>query len=162
MTKDLKNQNWKKKRRYELLNYDKKRHLELLNQQGDESKSKLRIYFTILIDQLNWEIRDQYLKLLEDYMEKKIDGFNFRIKFCERYESIGKIANQLQSNLVFLSPDENSLYFGDLLANIDSCCQAYSGDVGPFFKSGFEIGDLEFETSIKKIYLEIQNLLKNK
>ena len=68
MTKDLKNQNWKKKRRYELLNYDKKRHLELLNQQGDESKSKLRIYFTILIDQLNWEIRDQYLKLLEDYM----------------------------------------------------------------------------------------------
>ena len=163
MTKNLekKYQNWDKERRYELLNYDKRRHFELLTQQGYEFKLQLQIYSNILIDQLNWEIRDQYLELLEDYMEKKIDSFNFRIKFCERYESIGKIANQLQSNLVFISPDENSLDFGDLLSRIESCCKAYSDDAEPF-RSKFEIGDLEFQTSIKKIYLEIQNFLENK
>lgn len=120
MTKDLekKYQNLNKKRRYELLNYDKKRHLELLNKQGDEFKSKLRTYSIILIDHLNWEIRDQYLELLENYREEKIDSFNFQIRFCERYESIEKVADLLKSNRVLLSPDKNSLNFGDLLSKI--------------------------------------------
>jgi hypothetical protein len=160
MTKDLKKkyQNWDKKRRYELLNYDKKRHLELLNQQGDEFKSKLRTYSVILIDQLNWEIRDQYLELLENYMKDKRDRFNFRIRFCERYESIEKVADLLESNRVLLSPDENSLDFGDLLSEIDSCCKVYSEDPEPF-RNKFEIGEVEFRTSIEKIYLKLQNFL---
>ena len=95
---EKKYQEWNKERRYELLNYDKKLHLELLNdcenlnQQGgvlsDELNSRLRTYSIILIDQLHWEIRDQYLELLTKCIEKKIDGFNFRITFCERYKSI--------------------------------------------------------------------------
>jgi hypothetical protein len=160
MTKDLekKYQNWDKERRYELLNYDKKRHFELLNWQGDEFESKLRTYSVILIDHLNWEIRDQYLELLENYMEEKRDSFNFRIRFRERYESIEKVADLLKSNRVLLSPDENSLDFGDLLSKIDSCCIAYSDDPEPF-RNNFEIGEVEFRTSIEKIYLKIQNFL---
>lgn len=159
MTKDLekKYQNLNKKRRYELLNYDKKQHLELLNKQGDEFKSKLRTYSIILIDHLNWEIRNQYLELLENYMEEKRDTFNFRIRFCERYESIEKVAYLLKSNRVLLSPDEKSLDFGDLLSEIDNCCKAYSDDPEPF-RNKFEIGDVEFRTSIEKIYLKIQNI----
>ena len=148
-----------KKRRYELFNYNKKRHLELLNQQGDEFKSKLRTYSIILIDHLNWEIRDQYLEFLENYREKKIDSFNFRIRFCERYESIEKVADLLKSNRVLLSPDENSLDFGDLLSEIDSCCKAYWNDPEPF-RNKFEIGDVEFRVSIEKIYFKIQKFLK--
>jgi hypothetical protein len=156
---EKKYQNLNKKRRYELLNYDKKRHLELLNQQGDEFKSKIRTYSIILIDHLNWEIRDQYLELLDKFIDKKIDSFNFRIAFCERYESIQKVADLLKSNRVLLSPDENSLDFGDLLSEIDSCCKAYSDDPEPF-RNKFEIGDVEFRISIEKIYLKIQNFLK--
>jgi hypothetical protein len=161
MTKDLEKeyQSLNKKRRYELLNYDKKRHLELLNQQDEEVESKLRTYSIILIDHLNWEIRDQYLKLLENYMEEKSDSFNFRIRFCERYESIEKVAELLKSNRVLLSPDKNSLNFGDLLSKIDNCCKAYSDDPEPF-RNEFEIGDVEFRISIEKIYLKIQNFLK--
>ena len=155
-------QDLKKKRRYELLNYDKKLHYKLLTQQGavlnDELNSRLRTYSIILIDHLNWEIRDQYLELLDKFLEKKIDSFNFRIAFCERYESIEKVANLLESNRVLLSPDKNSLDFGDLLSKIDNCCQAYSDDPEPF-RNKFEIGDVEFRTSIEKIYLKIQNFL---
>lgn len=120
MTKDLekKYQNLNKKRRYELLNYDKKRHLELLSQQDGEFKSKLRTYSIILIDHLNWEIRDQYLELLKNYTEGKIDSFNFIIKFEERYDSIEKVADVLKSNRVLLSPDENSLNFGLLSVTV--------------------------------------------
>ena len=160
MTKDLekKYQKLNKKRRYELLNYEKKRHLELLNKKGDEFKSKLQTYSIVLIDHLNWEIRDQYLELLDKFIDKKIDSFNFRIAFCERYESIQKVADLLKSNLVLLSPDKNSLNFGDLLAKIDNCCKAYSDDPEPF-RNKFEIGDVEFRISIEKIYLEIQKYL---
>jgi len=161
MTKNLekKYQNLNKKRRYELLNYDKKRHLELLNQQGDEFESKLRTYSIILIDHLNWEIRDQYLELLENYMKGKMASFNFIIKFEERYDSIEKVADLLKSKQVLLSPDENSLDFGDFLSQIDSCCKVYSNDPEPF-RQKWELGDVEFRISIEKIYLKIQNFLK--
>ena len=149
MNKDL-------KKKYQNLN--KKRRYELLNKQGDEFKSKLRTYLIILIDHLNWEIRYQYLELLENYREKKIDSFNFRIAFCERYESIEKVADLLKSNLVLLSPDKNSLNFGDLLSKIDDYCKAYSNDPEPF-RNKFEIGDVEFRISIEKIYLKIQKYL---
>ena len=160
MTKDLekKYQKLNKKRRYELLNYDKKRHLELLNQQGDEFKSKLRTYSIILIDHLNWEIRDQYLELLDKFIDKKIDSFNFRIRFCERYESIEKVADLLQSNRVLLSPDKNSLNFGDLLSKIDNCCKAYSDDPEPF-RNKFEIADAEFTILMEKIYFQMKGFL---
>jgi hypothetical protein len=92
-------------------------------------------------------------------MEEKSDSSNFRIRFCERYESIEKVAELLKSNRVLLSPDKNSLNFGDLLSKIDSCCKAYSDDPEPFLNK-FEIGDVEFRISIEKIYLKIQNFLK--
>ena len=90
-----------KKKRYKLLNYDKKRHLELLNKKGDEFNSKLLTYSVVLIDHLDWETRHQYLELLDKFIDKKIDGFNFRIAFCERYKSINKVADLLKSNRVF-------------------------------------------------------------
>jgi hypothetical protein len=157
-------ENYKKKRHYELLNYKKKLNLELLILKDSEDLTgELRLkffsYSAIQFNHLNWEIRNQYLELLENYMEEKMDSFNFRIRFCERYDSIGKMSDLLQSNRVFLSPDENSLDFADLLSTIDGCCKAYSDDPEPF-RNTFEIGDVEFRTSIEKIYLNIQNLLK--
>ena len=156
------NKNFKKEKLYEFLNYDKKLNLELLKDSEDltgELRLKFLHYSAIQFNHLNWEIRDQYLELLENYREEKMDSFNFRIRFCERYESIEKVADVLKSNRVLLSPDENSLDFGDLLSKIDSCCKAYSDDPEPF-RNKFEIGDVEFRISIEKIYLKIQNFLK--
>jgi len=167
MTKNLekKSQNYNKERRSKLLNYDKKQHLELLNKQGDEFKSKLRTYSIILIDHLNWEIKDQYLELLKNYMEGKIDSFHFIMKFEERYGSIEKVADLLKSNRVLLSPDKNSFRslrraladFGDFLSQIDSCCKVYSDNPEPFQQPG-ELTDVQFRHQIQKIYRKIQKL----
>ena len=47
------------------------------------------IVLIILIDHFNWEIQDQYLELLDKFMQKKwMDILNFQIAFCEQYESI--------------------------------------------------------------------------
>ena len=91
-------------------------------------------------------------------MEKKIDSFNFRIRFCEHYEFIEKVANLLKSNRVLLSPDKNSLNFGDLLSKIDSCCKAYSDDPEPF-RNKFEIADAEFTILMEKIYFQMKGFL---
>ena len=155
------NKNFKKEKLYEFLNYDKKLNLELLKDSEDltgELKLKLLHYSAIQFNHLNWEIRHQYLELLDKFIDKKIDSFNFRIAFCERYESIEKVADLLKSNRVLLSPDKNSLNFGDLLSKIDDCCKAYSDDPEPF-RNKFEIGDVEFRISIEKIYLKIQKYL---
>jgi hypothetical protein len=73
--KHNKSSNYERKRRAELLTYNKKQHYELLNQPKelltDELKEKLLFYSVILIDQLNWEIQDQYLDLLNKFIEKK-------------------------------------------------------------------------------------------
>ena len=144
------------------MNYKKKLHYKLLTQQGidlnDEVNSRLRTYSIILIDHLNWEIRDQYLELLDKFIDKKIDSFNFRIAFCERYESIEKVADLLKSNRVLLSPDQNSLEFGDLLAKIDDCCKAYCDDPEPF-RNKFEIGDAEFTILMEEIYFQMKDFL---
>lgn len=157
------NENFEKKRLDKLLNYNKKQHLELLKDSEiltGELKSKLRSYSAIQFDHLNWEIRDQYLELLDNYIEEKINLWDFRVKFCELHESIGEVTTVLESNRVLLSPDKNKnfLDFGDLLSNIYLCCEAYSNDPEPF-RSNFDIGDVEFRSSIEKIYLKIQNLL---
>ena len=86
------------------------------------------------------------MDLLENYIENRIDSFNFRIGFRERYESIEKVKNLLTSNRVLISPDKNSLEFANLLSQIDSCCIAYSDDPEPF-RNKFEIGDVEFRIS---------------
>ena len=83
------NKNFKKEKLYEFLNYDKKLHLELLKDSEDltgELRLKFLHYSAIQFNHLNWEIRDQYLELLKNYREGKIDIFNFIIKFEERYE----------------------------------------------------------------------------
>ena len=157
MNKDFEKEygDWNREKHYELLNYDKKYHLKLLNKQGNKFNLQLLTYSTILIGHLHWEIRDQYLELLENYKEKKIDTRNFRIRFSERYESIEKVADILESNRVLLSPDKNSLNFGNLIEEINDYWEVYSNDPEPF-RNKFEIGEIELRTSIEKIYFRIQ------
>ena len=149
-------QNFKKKRLYQLLTYNKKHHLQLLKDSEiltDELKRKLFSYSAIQFNHLNWEIRDQYLELLENYMKEKIDSFNFRIGFCERYESV-----QFKLKQIVLSPDKNSLDFADFLSTINNCYKAYA-DEPEFLRDKFDLGDLEFRTSIEAIYLKVQDFL---
>ena len=72
------NKNFKKEKLYQFLNYDKKLNLELLKDSEDltgELRLKFLHYSAIQFNHLNWEIRDQYLELLENYMEEKMRRF---------------------------------------------------------------------------------------
>ncbi len=65
------------------IDYNKKRYLQLLNQRsiGDNSNNdELSCYSCMLISQLDWEIRDQYLSLMENFLNGNISVPGFFAK----------------------------------------------------------------------------------
>jgi hypothetical protein len=134
--------------RQELISYDKKRHLTLLNEQDKKFHTELRTYEVILFFQLIWEVKDQYLEMLNDYIEEKIDIWSFESRFSKRTKSLCDLTDILLSNRVLLSPDKNSVNFGLLVDKIADYC--------------LEPSEMEkFESEIKKVYSEIQDLLSD-
>lgn len=147
--------NWKKERRLEILNYDKKLHRKLLDEQTDKFSRELLTHSAILIRHLHWELRDEYIELLRNYVKNNLHILDFRIEFRARYESIEKVADFLELNRVLLSPNENSFEFTSLVSNVVSCCDIYSNDPEPF-RYDYEIDDDEFRTLVEEIYFKIQ------
>lgn len=70
--------------------------------------SKLSFNRLELIDQLNWENRELYLKLIEEYLD---DSSNF-LNLKEIYHSILEIAKELESNSISLKLNYQALGFG--------------------------------------------------
>jgi hypothetical protein len=99
------------------------------------------------------------LELLTQFIEKEIDIFNFIVAFRERYECIQKIKNVLESNLILLSPNKNSLEFGNLMLRIDNCCDASLGDCEPF-RDKYDIGEIEFTNFMEEIYFQLKEFIQ--
>lgn len=70
--------------------------------------SKLSFNRLELIDQLNWENRELYLKLIEEYLD---DSSNF-LNLKKIYHSIVEIAKELESNSISLKLNYQALGFG--------------------------------------------------
>lgn len=144
--------------------YNKKRHLELLKKREEKSISsteskELLNYSAVLDRQLDWETRDQYLQLLKEFIEGKIDIGEFLIAFEERGRLNGEVLDILESNLILLEPHEKSLDFLDFIQQILQDCEIYNPDPEPF-KHEYELDETEFRNSIEETYLQIQKLLK--
>ncbi len=88
-----------------------------------------------------------------------MDTFEFIVAFRERYECIQKIKDVLESNRIILSPNKNSLEFGNLMLRIYNCCDAYSGDREPF-QNKYEIGEIEFTNFMEEIYFQLKELIQ--
>ena len=150
------------------LMYNKREHLELLKKKksGDiscDDSEKCLNYSALTNGHLDWCIREHYLDLLENFRKGKIQTF----EFCISFENTGKLTSDiidiLESNLIILSPDEKSLGFSDLLEEVFDLCQDYFQDL-EFLDANpnseeFEKSKIEFNNSLGKIYLKIQNFL---
>jgi hypothetical protein len=144
--------------------YNKKRHLELLKKREEKSisstESKELLNSSAVLDrQLDWETRDQYLQLLEKFIEGKIDIGEFLIAFEERGRLNEEVLDILESNLILLEPHEKSLDFLDFIQQILQDCEIYNPDPEPF-RHEYELDETEFRDSIEETYLQIQKLLK--
>jgi len=149
-------------------NYNKQRHLELLKLKYSQenaltSKEELELneYSSVLDSTLDWETKEQYIGLLEKLISGKINSFKFYSEFKERNELNGEVFDSLETNFLLLSPQEKSKEFSGFIISIMDFCYSYS----EVFESDisvekFDLYDLEFRNSMQKIYLKIQNFLK--
>ena len=143
-------------------NYSKKCHYQLLKQEliGIDSENDSFKYSIMLNAYLDWQNRQGYLKLLEDFQKKKFQNFKFCFVFEERGLLIDDIVNILESNLILLSftTDEKYSSFATLISVIIDICKTYIAEANA------EINDItseiEFEILMKENYLKILEILK--
>jgi len=138
-------------------NYNKKRYFELLKKRSmgmdsEEFSSELWKYSCILENHLDWESRDNYLELLEDFRNGKLEDLKFCVDFEKRGLLITYMVGILESNLILLSSNEKSLGFSDLIAEISDICSEHLERAQFYTKES----RIEFKNRIEKIYFQIQ------
>lgn len=142
-------------------NYNKKRHYELLKKKSmginlQEYSSELRQYSCMLEAHLDWQGREGYLKLLENFQKGKIQDSEFCFAFEERALLISDISDILKSNLILLSPHKKSNHFSSFVSVTIDICKSYIENAD----DNDEDSKIEFENLIEEIYLQIQEILK--
>ena len=132
-------------------NYNKKHYIQLLKQRsmGDNSNAhELLRYSCILENQLDWEIRDQYLELIEEFLKENICMAEFFAELQIKNYSIIDSVTFLQSHRILLSPDKKSSKFGELL---EAVTDNLENDL--YFTEG------EFKNLIQENYIKIKKYL---
>ena len=103
-------------------NYNKKRYIELLKirSEGDTSKDvELLKYSCQLEQQVEWELREQYLELMEDFLKDKISMPEFFAELRTKNYSIIDIGALLESHRILLSLDKKAPKFSALMEPIN-------------------------------------------
>jgi hypothetical protein len=104
--------------------YNRQKHLELLKYdqslklQGksflDEDRDKyaeLLKYSVIMFGHIQWENRNQYLRLMEDFVDARITGKQFQTKFFKMFSVIEKMNRIMQADLILLQPNSKAHEF---------------------------------------------------
>ena len=102
--------------------YNKKRYLQLLDQRsiGDNSNDdELSRYSCMLTNQLDWEIRDQYLELIEGFLNGNISMPGFFAELQIKTYSIIDAVVFLEKHRILLSPDKKSSKFGEVTDHLN-------------------------------------------
>ena len=101
--------------------YNKKRYLQLLDQRsiGDNSNNdELLRYSCMLTNQLYWEIRDQYLSLMERSLNGNICMSEFFAELRIKNYAIMDAVDFLEKHRILLSFDKKASKFEELLEDI--------------------------------------------
>ncbi len=101
--------------------------------------------FLGLVDQLNWDAKNQYFKLIEEFLGESSSFLNFK----KKYESHVKVAKKLESNSIFLEPSYQALGFSNFSRILIQLFDRYQVDP--------ELSPKIFKSWVRKILLEMKN-----
>jgi hypothetical protein len=148
----------------ELLNYQQalKKQNKSLRTQDPIKYSKLRKYSARISEYLHWSQKNEYLQLIKDFLNSKIDGKEFDNKFSKMVTVIEKKSSLLSKNyeeLKRIEPSSMSLGFGTWISEIYLCCNEFYSDFNeeedrtqiPFAKT-----EEQLRYAVKSLFPEIQ------
>lgn len=133
--------------------YNKKRYLELLKKrsEGDNSNyGELLKYSYQLEQQVEWELREQYLELMEDFLKDKISMPEFLAELRTKNYSIIDVVSFLESHRILLSLDKKAPKFSKLMELI---VEELEGDL--------TYNGEEFTNFIQENFIKIKKYLKD-
>ncbi len=148
-----------------LLNYQQelKKQKKSLSSQDPIKYTKLLNYSVMISDYLHWSQKNEYLQLINDFLNFKIDGTEFDNKFSKMVAVIEKKSMLLRKNyeeLRCIEPSSMSIGFGIGISEIYLCCTEFYSDFNededrtemPFAKTEEQLRD-----AVKSLlFLEIQ------
>ena len=94
---------------------------------------------------MSWETKDQYLELIEEFLDESSNFLNLK----KKYESLVKVAKELESNSIFLEPSYQALGFSNFIHILIQLFDRYQMDP--------EISPKVFKSWVRKILLEMKN-----
>ncbi len=159
-----------KKRYRELLKYSQQLEQEGKSLSESDYRELLR-YSAKMYGQLEWESRDSYAELMDQFLNGKISKGTLKIKFLEIQESHEQVQRGLESNLIILSPNPNSDSVADLIDELYWVLEDLSLDSmlsleelqslikENKYEEAEKKKECEIYNSVKKIYLKIQKFL---
>lgn len=153
------------------MTYNQKRHIELLKRAQDLDNQGKNIYFEnqeeyfelseyniAVQEHIFWQDRDQVVLLMEDFLNKKIDGESFcdqvyglrrkLINTCEKFK-LELISNS--EKIKDFQPDERSKKLSGFLTALYFECE--------YFADAEDSENKEFDNSIKNGLLNFQKAL---
>jgi hypothetical protein len=163
-----------KKRYRKLIKYSRKldQHGKHLSDISESDYLELLDYSVKTSTRLELELLDCYLNLLEQFLEDRISAGGLFSKYLKLQNWQEQIHNKLKSNLIILSPQQKLYPVDDLLDSLYWTLEEMSLESEPhffeavveeenYYKAIATIKDRHIYNSIKEIYLQLQDIVKN-
>ena len=135
--------------------------------------NKLLNFLGIIEENLHWKVKNQYVKLIEDFLNGNISADDFSIIFIRMFEKIVEKVRRLEIDLKkknslnpsFQSSEISKLLLkgkacgiADLLSSVYGDCDRFNPDLSS--EDDFYLDEVQLKDSIEKTYLQIQKFLE--
>jgi hypothetical protein len=135
--------------------------------------NKLLNFLVIIEENLHWKVKNQYVKLIEHFLNKNISADDFSIIFIRMFEKTVEKVRRLEIDLKeknslnpsFQSSEISELLLkgkacgiADLLSSVYGDCDRFNPDLCS--ENDFYLDERQLKDSIEKTYLQIQKFLE--
>jgi len=151
----------------ELLRYDQslRKDRKTLREQDKSKYLKLLNYSVKLSDHIHWQQRNEYLNLMKNFVDLKIDGKQFVSQFDKIHRANQEAVKVLITDLKQLEtfqPNPKSFGFTEWTSEMDLGCDEFYPDFEPQDQVDFKFARDEenFRTFIADIIPQIQKFIE--
>ena len=155
----------------QLLDYSNKleQNQKYLIREDPAAFQKLLNFLVIIEENLHWEVKSEYVKLIEDFLNGIINADDFSIIFIRMYEKVNEKLRQFKIDLKeknildpsFQSSEISKLLvkgkacgIGDLLSRLYGDCDSFNPD--PSSRTDIQLDEEELRNCAKTALFEIQ------
>ena len=151
------NKDYNKERHHQLLKYSEnlKKQGKFIEKESRESYLKLLTYSAMVSNQLNWDIKDQYLEIFKKFLSNRITSARFCKILEQKLELNGKLSDKLQCDIIH----EKAANFTDFLDDVSISCEVCYRNPESCRLPG-AISESELRNEIEEAYFQIQKFIE--